>query len=220
MPSVKIPKHVTENDMTPFVDIGFLILTFFIMATKFKPPEAVETTPPSSVSSKELEQKDGVLVTMDKDGRVFFTMQVEKDPAPIQAVMQNMNTSRGLGLTDAEIAAFIKEPIVGVPIAQLKQFMGLSEEQKKNFRMPGIPVEDSANNELYLWVRDAVSAFSGKQINYMIKGDNNAKYPNFKNVLAAFKRNEIFKFQLVTAPEDVPEGTDLFRVRRQQQQGG
>jgi biopolymer transport protein ExbD len=220
MPSVKIPKHVTENDMTPFVDIGFLILTFFIMATKFKPPEAVEITPPSSVSSKELEQKDGVLVTMDKDGRVFFTMQVEKDPAPIQAVMQNMNTSRGLGLTDAEIAAFIKEPIIGVPIAQLKQFMGLSEEQKKNFRMPGIPVEDSANNELYLWVRDAVSAFSGKQINYMIKGDNNAKYPNFKNVLEAFKRNEIFKFQLVTAPEDVPEGTDLFRVRRQQQQGG
>lgn len=219
MPSVKIPKHVTENDMTPFVDIAFLILTFFIMATKFKPPEAVEINPPSSVSSKELEQKDGLLVTMDKDGRVFFTMQVEKDPAPIQAVMQNMNKERNLGITDAEIAEFLKDPVIGVPIGQLKQYMGLSEEQKKNFKMPGIPIEDSATNELYLWVRDAVSAFSGKQINYMIKGDNNAKYPNFKNVLSAFKRNEIFKFQLVTAPEDVPEGTELFKVRREEAGG-
>lgn len=213
MPSVKIPKHTTENDMTPFVDVAFLILAFFIMATKFKPPEAVEINPPSSVSSKELEQKDALLVSMDKDGRVFFTMQVESDPAPIQAVMQNMNQERNLGLTDAEIAEFMKDPVVGVPIGQLKQFMALSEEQKKQFKMPGVPV-DSANNELTTWVRDAVSAFSGKKINYMIKGDNNTKYPQFKNVIDAFKKNEIFKFQLVTAPEDVPPGTELYKERQ------
>ena len=79
MPRVKIPKHTTENDMTPFVDVAFLILTFFIMATKFKPPEAVEITPPSSVSSKELMQKDGLLVSMDKDGRVFFTLPLQQN---------------------------------------------------------------------------------------------------------------------------------------------
>lgn len=214
MPNVKIPKHAIENDMTPFVDVAFLILAFFIMATKFKPPEAVEITTPNSVSSKELEQKDALLVSMDKDGRVFFTLQVEKDQSPIQAVMQNMNSSRNLGLTDAEISTFMKEPIVGVPIAQLKQYLGLSEEQKKGFKMPGIPIKDSANNELYFWVRDAVSAFTGKKINYLIKGDNNAKYPEFKNVLSAFKKNEIFKFQLITSPEDVPAGTDLYNVRQ------
>ncbi|HRF18171.1 MAG TPA: biopolymer transporter ExbD, partial [Chitinophagaceae bacterium] len=42
MPSVKIPRKSTDTDMTPFVDIAFLILSFFIMATKFKPPEPVE----------------------------------------------------------------------------------------------------------------------------------------------------------------------------------
>ncbi|HRO70510.1 MAG TPA: biopolymer transporter ExbD, partial [Chitinophagaceae bacterium] len=40
--------------MTPFVDIAFLILSFFIMATKFKPPEPVEITTPNSVSAGEL----------------------------------------------------------------------------------------------------------------------------------------------------------------------
>ena len=49
MPHVKIVKKSTDTDMTPFVDIAFLILSFFIMATKFKPPEAVEIKTPASV---------------------------------------------------------------------------------------------------------------------------------------------------------------------------
>src|SRR4028118_1576697 len=78
MPSVKVPRKAADTDMTPFVDIAFLILTFFIMATKMKPPEPVEITTPYSVSSKELEQKDALMIEMDKDGRVFFTMNTEK----------------------------------------------------------------------------------------------------------------------------------------------
>jgi hypothetical protein len=33
MPSVKIKKHAPENDMTPMVDLAFLILAFFMLAT-------------------------------------------------------------------------------------------------------------------------------------------------------------------------------------------
>ena len=54
MPSAKIPRRSTDTDMTPFVDIAFLILSFFIMATKFKPPEPVEITTPGSVLSQKL----------------------------------------------------------------------------------------------------------------------------------------------------------------------
>jgi hypothetical protein len=74
-------------------------------------------------------------------------------------------------------------------------------------------VRDSASNELYFWVRDAVTAFAGSRINYFIKGDNAAKYPDFKRVLEAFKRNDIYKFNLVTSPEPAPVGTDLYRTR-------
>jgi biopolymer transport protein ExbD len=58
MPSVKIPHKSTFVDMTPFVDVAFLILTFFIMATKFKPPEPVEVTTPKSVSTQELPESN------------------------------------------------------------------------------------------------------------------------------------------------------------------
>jgi biopolymer transport protein ExbD len=66
---------------------------------------------------------------------------------------------------------------------------------------------------LYYWIRDAASAFSGKSLKYFIKGDNNAKYPVFKGVLTAFKRNDILKFNMITMLEDVPSGTDLSAIR-------
>lgn len=213
MPSVKIPKKSTENDMTPFVDIAFLILSFFIMATKMKPPEPVEITTPNSVSTKELPANDAVLVEMDGTGRVFFTMLADNDPEAKLSVIRNLNTTRNLGLSEAEINNFVKTVSIGVPFTQLKGLLSTPTDKQKDIKQPGIPVRDSANNELTIWIRDAVTAMSGRKLNYLIKGDNAAKYPDFKNVLEAFKKNDIYKFQLVTSPEDVPSGTDLFKSR-------
>jgi hypothetical protein len=38
-----------------------------------------------------------------------------------------------------------------------------------------------------------------------------AKYPAFKSVVDAFKKNDFLKFQMVTSPEAVPVGTDLWK---------
>lgn len=215
MPSVKIPKKSTATDMTPFVDIAFLILSFFIMATKFKPPAPVEITTPNSVSTDKLPENDAIMVELDKEGRVFFTMLATgtEGAEAKRSVIENLNKTRNLGLTEAEMKNYINNVGIGVPFAQLKSFLSKSPEEQKNVRQPGIPVRDSANNELYYWVRDAYAAFSGKKINYLIKGDNNSVYPDFKRVLEAFKRNDIYKFQLVTTPEEAPIGSDLYRSR-------
>ncbi len=213
MPSVKIPKKSTTNDMTPFVDIAFLILSFFIMATKMKPPEPVEITTPNSVSTKELPANDAIMVEMDGTGRVFFSMLAENDPQSKLTVIRNMNTTRNLGLTEAEMQNFVRTYSVGVPFTGLKQLLSMPPDKQKELKQPGIPIRDTLNNELTTWIRDAVTAMSGRKLNYLIKADNSAKYPDFKNVLSAFKKNDIYKFQLVTSPEDVPAGTDLARSR-------
>src|SRR5437762_8519929 len=103
MPSVKLPKKSTDTDMTPFVDVAFLILAFFIMATKFKPPEPVEITTPNSVSSQPLPENDAVMVTIDKDNKVYFSIFAEKDPTILDNIVNKINTDRNLGLTDAEL---------------------------------------------------------------------------------------------------------------------
>jgi hypothetical protein len=48
-------------------------------------------------------------------------------------------------------------------------------------------------------------------MNLLVKGDNASKYPAFKGVIDAFKKNDEMKFQMVTNPEGVPEGTELYK---------
>ncbi|HLO80459.1 MAG TPA: biopolymer transporter ExbD [Chitinophagaceae bacterium] len=213
MPSVKIPKKSTENDMTPFVDVAFLILTFFMLATKFKPEEAVEVTTPGSVSADAVPEKDVFTVTVSSDGRAFVSMD---NPEFRQVLIDNLNKTRNLGLTPAEMKAFINVPSVGVPFSQLKGLLALDAEQQKKVKQPGIPAADSTGGELYYWVRDALTAYSGRKLNLLIKADNNTKYPAFKNILNAFKKNDQNKFLLITAPEDAPPGTPLHETRAKQ----
>ena len=218
MPSVKIPRKSTAVDMTPFVDVAFLILTFFIMATKFKPQEPVEIKTPNSVSTKDLPDSDALQVTFDSTGRIFFAILSEKDPNVKYEVIKNMNTTRNLGLSEAEMQNFRKTPAVGVPFTGLKQLLSLPVESQGTLRQPGIPL-DTLGGELYYWIRDAVSAFSGKKLQYLIKGDNSAKYPSFKQVLSAFKKNDIYKFQMITMLEDAPAGSELDIIRKRQKAG-
>ncbi|RYY66502.1 MAG: biopolymer transporter ExbD [Chitinophagaceae bacterium] len=213
MPSVKIPRKSTDTDMTPFVDVAFLILSFFMLATKFKPPEPVEITTPNSVSTVKIGEHDAILVAMDPKGRVFFDFQPKDAPGEHKKydLIKNLNSTRNLGLTEAEMQKFALPGPIGVPFANLKQV--LSGQAANAATWPGIPVKDSANNELQYWIRDAVSLVSGRTVDYMIKGDNGSKYPDFKHVLEAFKRNEIYKFKLVTMPEEAPAGSPLATER-------
>jgi biopolymer transport protein ExbD len=213
MPSVKIKKHAPENDMTPMVDLAFLILAFFMLATKFKPEEAADVKIPSSVSSDAVPEKDVFTVSVDKDARVFVSMD---NPEFRQVLIENLNKTRNLGLGPAEIKSFINIPSVGVPFSQLKSLLSLTPEQQKALKQPGIPASDSTGGELFYWVRDALSAYSGRKLNLCIKADNNTKYPAYKNVLNAFKKNDQNKFLLITAPEDAPAGSPLFVTRQKQ----
>src|ERR1044072_7648082 len=138
MPSVKIPKKSTFVDMTHFVDVAFLILTFFIMATKFKPQEPVEIKTPNSVSVKELPDSDAIQVTFDSTGRIFFSILAEKTPRVKYDIIKNLNTTRNLGLSEAEMQNFIKTPSVGVPFTGLKQLLSLPIENQGSLRQPGI----------------------------------------------------------------------------------
>jgi hypothetical protein len=38
-----------------------------------------------------------------------------------------------------------------------------------------------------------------------------AKFPAFKSVITAFKKNDFTKFQMVTSPEGIPVGTELWK---------
>ena len=117
MPKVKLPRKSTSVDMTAMCDVAFLLLSFFILTTKFKPPEALSVVTPKSVSTKVAEQKDVVLVTMDNNGKIYFSISDDAMEEK-QTVIDFINDQKALNLTDAEKRGFLRAgSFVGVPFS-------------------------------------------------------------------------------------------------------
>ena len=132
MPSVKLPRKSTDTDMTPFVDIAFLILSFFIMATKFKPPEPVEITTPGSVLSQKLPESNAVMIVVDSANRVFFSVLSDKDPSKFDAIIQDINSSQNLNLSTTEMANYRQTFAVGVPFGNLKELLAMAPKEQQS----------------------------------------------------------------------------------------
>lgn len=206
MPRGKIKKRDTHVDMTAMCDVAFLLLTFFILVGKFKPSEAITVTPPSSVSNKIAPDKDFFMVTIDHDNKAYLSM----DDNMKEEILTEAAQLRGMSVTPADVTAFKTTDFVGVPFAQLKSFDNLSREQQAKVVTPGIPY-DSVNNELLTWITAAIKVSQGKKVNFLIKADEDTKYPTFKTVIDAFKKNDILKYNLVTNQSEVPKGSELWK---------
>jgi biopolymer transport protein ExbD len=72
MAAKKKPRVGIKMDMTPMVDVAFLLLTFFMLTTQFKPPESVQIDLPSSHSVFKLPESDVMIITITKEGRLFL----------------------------------------------------------------------------------------------------------------------------------------------------
>jgi biopolymer transport protein ExbD len=215
MGRAKLPRKSTNIDMTAMCDVAFLLLSFFILATKFKPPEALSVVTPSSVSTKVAPEKDVVLVTIDKDGKVYLSLS-DNNMAEKKEMIESINTSKNIGLTPAEKANFVAIPnaYIGAPFSQLKSYLDKNPADLAHVVKPGIPAVDSTNNEMIDWFKAAADAFQGKKMNILVKGDDASKYPSLQGVIIALKKNDLMKFQVVTSPVPPPIGSELYNTQQ------
>src|ERR1035437_10165164 len=106
MSKIKMPKSAPSLDMTPMVDLAFLLVTFFILTANVRQNEAVMVKTPSSHSEKILPQNT-MLVTLDTGGRVFFSLDGKE-------VRKNMLITMGkkykVSFTEAELTRFLILP--------------------------------------------------------------------------------------------------------------
>ena len=213
MPRAKVPRKSTNIDMTAMCDVAFLLLSFFILCAKWKPAEALAVTTPSSVSSRVAPDENVVQITIDSAAKVYLSVS-DKNSAQKQAMIDEINTTKGLNLTAAQKANFVQQPAayIGVPFSQLASFLNRTPAELKGIVLPGIPAKDSTDNELIPWLHAASGAFEGSKMNILVKGDNASLYPSFQGVIIACKKNDLMKFSLVTDPVMAPHGSELEKV--------
>jgi biopolymer transport protein ExbD len=72
MPKFKPHRQGVVIDMTPLVDVAFLLLTFFMLTTQFKPQDEVTIVLPSSHSDFKLPESDVATINIAPDGRIFL----------------------------------------------------------------------------------------------------------------------------------------------------
>lgn len=213
MPKAKLPRKSTNIDMTAMCDVAFLLLTFFMLATKFKPEEPVVVKTPSSISDIPLPDNDIMLLTVDQKGRIFFSID---NKLKRKELIEKVNEERKLGLTQDDMNSFAIGSSVGVTFGQMKSYLAMSPDERTQVdkTAPGVPVDTSvlsANNELAVWIKSA--RLSNPRLRICIKADGETSYPNVKKIIATLEGYKIFKFNLITNMKAVPAGTAAYEER-------
>jgi len=198
MPKVKPHRAKPSLDMTPMVDLAFLLVTFFMLISKFAPEEVVVVDTPSSTSDIKLPESDILTITVDKDGRIFYGVEGQHTK---RELIDKMSAKYNIAFSEAEKAKFSNTASFGVPIANLKQLLNAPESQVKNIKQPGVPA-DSLNNELGDWIYQ--TRLSNPKVRIAIKGDNDADVPTIKKVIKTLQDKKVNRFNLITDMEAKP----------------
>ncbi len=201
MPRVKVGRKSTFIDMTAMCDVAFLLLTFFILTAKPRIDDPVKAEVPASSKLKTVPEDNLALITIGNvNGKdeVFYSVtgsDIRKE------TLIAMGEKYKISFTPEEILKFQNTEVFGVPIESLKQFLAMSEDEKKTFQQPGIPTDSTATNQLGDWLytsRQADKGLHGKDLDVAIKGDKKEQYPAIDLVIGVLGKQKIFKFSLIT----------------------
>ena len=168
-------KHSSRVDMTPMVDLGFLLLTFFVLTTQFSKPKTMEITMPVKDENNKpmLVNNAYTLLLTEKTDMLYYYYGVFKGDASI--IKKTDYSKEGIRKMFRDIN---KEGIA--QITELKNKLRNHQIADTTYKRMAIDVKSSKE-----------AAF------FIVKADDKAKYKNIVDVLDELSIADIGKYALV-----------------------
>jgi biopolymer transport protein ExbD len=187
--------------MTAMCDVAFLLLTFFILTTKFKPSEAVQIDIPASTAQIPIPDKDIMMFQIAPDGRIFFGLD---DQNTRMKLLERLSADYQLSLSEDQKKNFRLLETWGMDIRSLPEFLEMTPEKRASFNQPGLNIDTTGGQHQ---VEDLI-LFSRQENNNLriaIKGDKTTEYRHFDKLIQALQNRKVNKFNLITSAKSAQE---------------
>lgn len=174
-------KQSTRVDMTPMVDLAFLLLTFFVLTATFSKPKSMELTfpaPPEKIEDMP-PIKNGITFLLSKDDRIFYyegEFRAEANDKGPKTELSELNFSQGS----------LHKYLLDKNKKMHDQIKAL-DEQHKNKQIP-----DSTFKRLVKERKSDKESFT-----YLIKTDDQATYKNVIDIIDELNVNVVGKYVMV-----------------------
>ncbi len=174
-------KQSTRVDMTPMVDLAFLLLTFFVLTATFSKPKSMELTfpAPPPPGQEPIEIKNGITFLLTKDDRIFY---YEGQFRAADEEKGKKTTLSELNFSQSSLHKFLLEKNK----AMQDQIKALEEQHKKN------QLADTTFKRMVKEVKANKESFT-----YLIKTDDKATYKNVIDIIDELNINVVGKYVMV-----------------------
>jgi len=173
-------KQSTRVDMTPLVDLAFLLLTFFVLTSTFSKPKVLRMIFPEKLDQdnpqlKRPEVKDGLTILLTDDDKIYYytgSLKAETEIIPTDF------TKNGLRKVLIEKNA----PLIKI-LKNLEMELAKANE-----------TDTATTNRIQ---RESKQAQQESKLIVLLKHDNEATYENVIDVIDEFLITQIAKYFVV-----------------------
>ena len=174
-------KQSTRIDMTPMVDLAFLLLTFFVLTATFSKPKSMELTfpvpPDNPIDQPPI--KKGITFLLSKDDRIFY---YEGEFIPTDSEKGPKTTLSELNFSQESLRKYLLEKNKEMQ-DQVKDLIAKHDKgQLPDTTFKRMVRERKADKESYT---------------YLIKTDDQATYKNVIDVIDELNYNVVGKYVMV-----------------------